>query len=96
MATDQHNHGNRRPHFHRGRRGAPCCPRPLGEISRDSDWLCCSATLSICAMELTFSPRILVMLEPAQERIMGRGALLWLIGIPIPIILPVWLLGGLH
>jgi hypothetical protein len=28
---------------------------------------------------------------------MGRGGLLlWLIGIPIPIILVVWLLGGLH
>jgi hypothetical protein len=27
---------------------------------------------------------------------MGRGLLLWLIGIPIPIILVVWLLGGLH
>jgi len=27
---------------------------------------------------------------------MGRGLLLWLIGIPLPIILIVWLLGGLH
>jgi len=27
---------------------------------------------------------------------MGRGILLWLIGIPLPIILIVWLLGGLH
>jgi hypothetical protein len=27
---------------------------------------------------------------------MARGMLLWLIGIPIPIILLVWLLGGLH
>jgi len=26
---------------------------------------------------------------------MGRGLLLWLIGIPLPIILIVWLLGGL-
>jgi hypothetical protein len=31
-----------------------------------------------------------------QEDIMGRGLLLWLIGIPIPIILIIWLLGGLH
>src|SRR5262249_115395 len=30
------------------------------------------------------------------EDIMGRGLLLWLIGIPIPIIIVVWLLGGLH
>jgi len=27
---------------------------------------------------------------------MGRGLLLWLIGIPLPIILVVWLLGGLN
>jgi len=27
---------------------------------------------------------------------MGRGILLWLLGIPIPIILIIWLLGGLH
>jgi hypothetical protein len=27
---------------------------------------------------------------------MGRGLLLWLIGIPLPIILIVWLLGGLN
>jgi len=27
---------------------------------------------------------------------MGRAALLWLIGIPIPIILIIWLFGGLH
>jgi len=31
-----------------------------------------------------------------EENIMGRGLLLWLIGIPIPIILLIWLLGGLH
>jgi len=27
---------------------------------------------------------------------MGRGLLLWLLGIPLPIILVIWLLGGLH
>jgi hypothetical protein len=31
-----------------------------------------------------------------KEANMGRGVLLWLIGIPLPIILIVWLLGGLH
>jgi hypothetical protein len=30
-----------------------------------------------------------------EEATMGRGLLLWLIGIPLPIILIVWLLGGL-
>jgi hypothetical protein len=29
-------------------------------------------------------------------RPMGRGLLLWLIGIPLPIILLIWLFGGLH
>jgi hypothetical protein len=27
---------------------------------------------------------------------MGRGLLLWLLGIPLPIILLVWVFGGLH
>jgi hypothetical protein len=31
----------------------------------------------------------------AEETKMGRGLLLWLIGIPLPIILVVWLFGGL-
>jgi hypothetical protein len=31
-----------------------------------------------------------------MEKKMGRGILLWLIGIPIPIIILIWLLGGLH
>jgi hypothetical protein len=31
-----------------------------------------------------------------METAMGRGILLWLLGIPIPIILLIWLLGGLH
>ena len=29
------------------------------------------------------------------RRHMGRGLLLWLIGIPLPIILLIWLFGGL-
>jgi len=27
---------------------------------------------------------------------MGRGVILWLLGIPLPIILLIWLFGGLH
>jgi hypothetical protein len=34
--------------------------------------------------------------EAKQEEVMGRGLLLWLLGIPIPIIILIWLLGGLH
>jgi hypothetical protein len=34
--------------------------------------------------------------EVKQEDVMGRGLLLWLLGIPIPIIILIWVLGGLH
>ena len=34
--------------------------------------------------------------QTKEENTMGRGLLLWLIGIPIPIILLIWLFGGLH
>ena len=47
------------------------------------------------AKELCLSPRVSFPTN-RQEDTMGRGLLLWLIGIPIPIILLIWLLGGLH
>ena len=31
-----------------------------------------------------------------KELVMGRYLLLWLLGIPIPILLLVWIFGGLH
>jgi hypothetical protein len=31
-----------------------------------------------------------------EEFVMGRYLLLWLIGIPLPILLLIWALGGLH
>jgi hypothetical protein len=34
--------------------------------------------------------------DKSLEVVMARGLLLWLIGIPIPIIIIIWLLGGLH
>jgi hypothetical protein len=37
-----------------------------------------------------------VRLDTQEEVYMGRAALLWLLGIPIPIIFIIWLLGGLH
>ena len=48
------------------------------------------------AVELSFEADVLVAVEIAEEAKMGRGLLLWLIGIPIPIILLIWLFGGLH
>lgn len=46
----------------------------------------------------TFAGRVTLSLLEASKRSvpMGRGLLLWLIGIPIPIILLIWLFGGLH
>ena len=48
------------------------------------------------AVELSFGADVLVAVEIAEEAKMGRGLSLWLIGIPIPIILLIWLFGGLH
>ena len=48
------------------------------------------------ARELSYEADVLVAVEIAEEAKMGRGLLLWLIGIPIPIILLIWLFGGLH
>ena len=46
--------------------------------------------------ELSIKADVLVAVKIAEEVKMGRGLLLWLIGIPIPIILLIWLFGGLH
>ena len=48
------------------------------------------------AVEPSFRARVLVAVKIEEEATMGRGLLLWLIGIPIPIILLIWLFGGLH
>jgi hypothetical protein len=34
--------------------------------------------------------------DAAGRRKMGRYLLLWLIGVPIPILFLIWILGGLH
>src|SRR5262249_8147234 len=51
---------------------------------------------TILRMELCPLLRVCLPTHNWQEDDMGRGLLLWLIGIPIPIIIIVWLLGGLH
>jgi hypothetical protein len=33
---------------------------------------------------------------PTRNWIMGRYLLLWLLGIPLPILLLIWVIGGLH
>ena len=67
----------------------------------DADLACCArlctnAKSRANAVELSFKSDVLVAVEIAEEVTMGRGLLLWLIGIPIPIILLIWLFGGLH
>jgi hypothetical protein len=47
-------------------------------------------------MELTGQVRIPVAQTATEERIMGRYLLLWLLGIPLPILLLIWVVGGLH
>jgi hypothetical protein len=34
--------------------------------------------------------------EEAEEDRMGRAAILWLVGVPIPVLLLMWVLGWLH
>ena len=40
-------------------------------------------------------PHVLTGETKLMEDFMGRGLLLWLIGIPLPIILLIWMFGGL-
>jgi hypothetical protein len=41
------------------------------------------------------APRNVLLPNRTREQMMGKGLLLWLIGIPLPIILLIWLFGGL-
>jgi hypothetical protein len=49
-------------------------------------------------MELILRPAVGMALitRRRKEEVMGRGLLLWLLGIPLPIILLIWVFGGLH
>ena len=54
----------------------------------------CDARLAACSGTILIYKRYLP--DNLKEAKMGRGLLLWLLGIPIPIILIIWLFGGLH
>ena len=56
---------------------------------------CFSPPRPLRSMEPKFLAHVYVG-QPKEENTMGKGLLLWLIGIPIPIILLIWLFGGLH
>jgi hypothetical protein len=47
--------------------------------------------------ELNLSPSVLIPVTVLERMAqMGRYLLLWLLGVPIPILLLIWLFGGLH
>jgi hypothetical protein len=49
------------------------------------------------AKELSFKNAVILPFGTGNaEAVMGRGILLWLLGIPLPIILLIWVFGGLH
>lgn len=50
--------------------------------------------LGICLGTIVIRKRYLM--NNLTEVTMGRSLLLWLLGVPIPIILLIWLFGGLH
>jgi hypothetical protein len=44
--------------------------------------------------ELRFAFRVVLPIEELEEANMGRGLLLWLLGVPIPVIILLWLFFG--
>jgi len=63
-----------------------------GKDEAERSMTACRRTASASATRaLTTAPP-----QTKEENTMGGGLLLWLIGIPIPIILLIWLFGGLH
>jgi len=63
--------------------------------SSSSDWnssLWDDGTLSRGAL----SSAVLRHEQEEEEKVMGRYALLWLLGVPIPTLLLIWAFGGLH
>jgi hypothetical protein len=64
-------------------------------------WLCASsfAPQRASSPRGTIAPafRYCDRLERGEaEDVVGRGLLLWFLGIPIPVIILIWVLGGLH
>ncbi len=45
-------------------------------------------------LEQAFGARVLSSMERLEEDAMGRGLLLWLLGVPIPVIILLWLFFG--
>jgi hypothetical protein len=45
-------------------------------------------------LEQAFPLRVFLPIEELKEANMGRGILLWLLGVPIPVIILLWLFFG--
>ena len=77
--------------------GAP--PRePTGESAKRSSKTLVPLRFRQFPTELALLRRVVAASgsEERWERTMGRYALLWLLGVPIPILLLIYLFGGLH
>jgi hypothetical protein len=79
-------HGGSRITLHRRFSSLFCIPLPASHLPRwaDNQWNF-SAPQQFCCQR-----------TPQLEGKMGRYALLWLLGVPIPILLLIYLFGGLH
>jgi hypothetical protein len=67
-------------------------------LRRNRSSRCLAQALSRGTLTLTksFFIESAFKMNPAGERMMGRYLLLWLLGVPIPILVLIWAFGGLH
>ena len=78
--------------------GIPRSFRPGAAVWRGTARKAGGAERDIKAADRSTEPKVQPRVCPRvvhKEMKMGRGLLLWLIGIPLPIILLIWLFGGL-
>jgi hypothetical protein len=54
----------------------------------------CLHAVSTCAQEPYPRPHDLSSIDVLEDTRMGRGILLWLLGVPIPVIILLWLFFG--
>ena len=83
---------------------------PIGTVTRCSELGCRSPTFqnhesqiarasradikSRFCQEPDIASRVVFSIEEFEETIMGKGILLWLLGVPIPVIILLWLFFG--
>jgi hypothetical protein len=47
-------------------------------------------------MEPELSSAVFAPINDLEDHLMGRYLLLWLLGVPLPILFLIWIIGGLH